>query len=211
MEYPVFSCPNCGPDPVNEWEKWWDRYSGLHRDPEKWSHRKHGLACLVGFMCKAYADFYGCPYRFSYTSAVPFKDKDFVMARRILAMFDGNAKIARNYVIWVYKFKVRTVKYQVTSFGFFASQKFVNEYNQARARAAVPRRAARLPADFLSWCLESEPEIFDLQELGTWNDLNGLVTHVKSYGPEGPEGRVVSEAVRRGMLPAGPEHRKLED
>lgn len=211
VQYPVFSCPECGPDKVNEWERWWDKYSGLWKDPANWEEKKHHVSCMVGFMCAKFHEFYGHPYKFSFRSPVPFKDKAFTMARRILALFDGDARRAANYVKWAFHFKVRSRNYPITSFGFFASEKFVLEYEHARARAAVLRRSTPLPEEFLVWCRGDEAEIFELQELATWDDLNGLVTHVKCYGADNTEGRVVNEAVKRGMLPAGPEYKKLEN
>lgn len=210
VQYPIFSCSSCGTE-RNEWKKWWDKYSELWKDSENWNQPKHAVSCLVGFMCAEYFSFYERPFKFSYTSPVPFKDKAFTMARRILAMFDGNARRAANYVKWVYHFKVKTRNYPVTSFGFFASQKFAMEYEHARARSKALRRSTPLPEDFLSWARSNEPDTVEEEQLRTWNDLNGLVTHVQCFGSDGGEGRIVAEAVKRGLLPAGPKHRQLED
>lgn len=210
FQYPVFSCPECGPC-ENLWKKWWDQYSGLWRDKANWREKKHALSCLVGFFCEEYRKFYGHPFTFSMATPQPFKSKDFTMARRILAMLGSDMPRAANYIRWVFQFKVRRRNYPVRSIGFFASSDFVNEYNIMRTQAAVLRRSTPLPADFLAWCREHEPAVFELEELAVWNDLNGLVTHVNLYGSGGPEERVVAEAVRRGMLPEGPQHRKLAD
>lgn len=210
VQYPVLSCPECGPQ-ENVWKKWWDQYSELWKDKANWKEKKHALSCLVGFFCAEYEKFYGHPYTFSVVTPQPFKNKDFTMARRILAMLDGDALRAANYLKWAFQFKVRRRNYPVRSLGFFASADFINDYNIARARASVLRRSTPLPEDFLVWCRENEPEVFDLEELVDWNDLNGLVTHVKQYGGDDPQARVVAEAVRRGMLPAGPEQRELAE
>jgi len=211
VEYPVFFCPSCGPDKRNEWELWWSEYRLLWQDNSKWEEPKHRLPCLLGFFCAKYADLYGNPFRFTYASPNPYTSKDFIMGRRLLAMFDGDAKAARTYLKWVFAFKIRNTNYVVSSLGFFVSQKFVAEYMHAKARSRVLRRSSPLPTDFVEWCLANEPEIFDRQELETWNDLNGLVTHVKHYGKDDTESRVVTEAVRRGMLPRGPDYVRLED
>jgi hypothetical protein len=193
------------------WKKWWDQYSQLHKDQANWQEKKHALSCLVGFFCAEYEKFYGHPYTFSVVTPQPFKNKDFTMARRILAMMDGDALRAANYIKWAFHFKVRRRSYPVRSMGFFASADFINDYNVARAQAAVLRRSTPLPPAFLAWCRENEPEIFDRTELAVWNNLNGLVAHVKARGIDGPERRVVEEAVKRGMLPPGPEYRKLAE
>lgn len=212
VEYPVFACPQCGVDKRNEWELWWGEYRLLWQDNDKWDEPKHKLPCLVGYFCAKYAELYGHPFHFDYATPNPYKSKDFIMGRRLLVMFDGNAKEARTYVKWVFAFKVKSVDYAISSLGFFVSQKFVSEYLQAKTRARVLRRSTPLPTEFVEWCLENESGVFERQELDTWNDLNFMVAYVKQGGNhDSAESRVVCEAVRRGMLPQGPGYAKLED
>ena len=133
------------------------------------------------------------------------------MARRLLAMFDGNAKMVKNYIKWVFHFKVKNTNYQVTSLGFFVSEKFQQEYYHARSRAKVIRRSTPLPETFLSWCKENIPEIFELRSLSTWNDLNGCISYVKNRGKNDTIKTVLNEAVKRGLLKSADEFKRLED
>jgi len=211
VQYPTFYCVSCGPDKRNEWEFWWNEYRDNWKDDEKWDRLSDGLSCVVGFFCYFYEEFYGEPFAFSYQSVKPYTDKDFMMARRILAMFDGNAREIKTYIRWVFAKKIKTPKYGIQGLGFFSMQKFVNEYKQAKARAKRITRFGPLPKSFVNWCKENVPEIFESQELNSWNDLNGVVSVVKNYGKEGPEWCIAKEAVKIGMLPPGPEYRKLEE
>jgi hypothetical protein len=98
--------------------------------------------------------------------------------------------------------------------GFFTKADIAIRFKNIRAQSRVIRRRTPLPKDFLEWCQSNKPDIFEKQELESWNDLNGLVTHIKSYGSQNVEGGVVEEAVRRKMLLCGPDgvqYRKLED
>lgn len=210
VQYPVFSCQECGNDVRNEWELWWNQYRFLWQDNSKWEDPKHKLPCLVGYFCAKYAELYGHPFRFDYTNPNPYKSKDFIMGRRLLAMFDGDAKAARTYIKWALLFKAGK-DYAISSLGFFVSQKFVAEFMLAKTRSKVLRRSTPLPTEFVEWCLANEPDVFEHQEFDTWNDLNFMVAYVKSSQKDTPEGRVVIEAVRRGMLPPGPGFVKLED
>lgn len=203
IQYPTLSCPEHGPDPRNEWEMWVTTYRDEWRNKEAWDEPNRKLSCFVGYFCHRFSEFYGHPYVFAYGNPNPYKDRDFVMARRILTMFFQNAREAATYVRWVFAKRIKTPKYAVSSIGFFASSKFVNEYFQAKAKSEKLTRSTKLPADFLTWCAQNCPEIFDRQQLEVWNDLNGLVTHVQSYGMDSPEGKVVSEAINRGLLPSG--------
>lgn len=204
VRYPTFSCPTHGPDKRNEWELWFEKYRDDWRDEGAWEgEANRRLSCLVGYICNKYWEFYGTPYVFAYGSPNPWTDQDFMLVRRLLAMFWQNAREARTYVRWVFAKRIRSPKYTISSMGFFASSKFVNEYFQAKAKSEKLTRSTKLPADFTAWCLQNHPEIFELQQFETWNDLNGLVTHVRSHGTDSVEGRVVCEAINRGMLPDG--------
>lgn len=209
VQYPVFFCPDCGPA-KNDWEKWWNEYRDAWKDKENWQQKKHQVSCIVGYFCHRYEKQYEQPFAFSYSSPIPYKDKEFVMARRLLTMFDGNAWEIGQYIKWGFE-KLISPGYIITGLGFFTKPNIANRFKVLRAKRKVIRRRTPLPKNFIEWCKTNYPEIFELQELEVWNDLNGLVTHVKFYGLDGIEGSVVREAVRQKMLPEGPEYRKLED
>jgi len=210
VAYPVFSCPVHGPDKRNEWALWWGEYKDRWRTDKFWDNHADKLSCLMGYFCHFFQKFYERPYTFAFMNPNPYRDKDFVMARRILTMFEWNAREAKVYIRWIFKKRIRNPKYAIHSLGFFASQQFVNEYLHAKARSKVLRRRTPLPKDFLDWCAENCPNIFQLQELQTWNDLNGLILHIKTYGEKGLENVVLEEAVRRNMLTDKYSFKKLE-
>lgn len=210
VQYPVFCCPEHGPDERNEWKIWWDKYSELWKQKDKWNSKADKASCLVGYFCSLYKDFYGNSYAFDYSNPIPYKSKEFVMTRRILAMFENDAIDAKVYIRWAFAKKAKTRNYPVTSLGFFASAPFINEYKIAKENSKVLKRHTRLPEVFVKWCEEKEPEVFQKHDLNTWNDLNNLVAFAGTYGKSGVEGKIVEEAVHRGMLPQTG-FRKLED
>jgi hypothetical protein len=163
----------------------------------------------MGFFCAKYTELYGHPFHFDYATTSPYKSKDFIMGRRLLVMFNDDAKAARTYIKWVFAFKIRNTDCAIRSMGFFVSQKFIAEYMQARSRAQVLRRSTPLPTEFVEWCLANTPDVLERWEFDTWNDLNFMVAYVKQH-PDNVEGMIVAEAVRRGMLPQGPGYAKLE-
>ena len=208
--YPAYICPNGCEGPKNEWEKWWSEYFNRWETEEYWNIKKEMPTCVVSYFCHRFFKHYGYAYSFDYNSPIPFKSKEFKTARKLLLMFEGKAKIVRNYIDWVFEKRIKRTNYTLTSFGFFGLGKLVNEYNNARARKRILRRSSPLPEDFLSWCEEKYPEIFNKRELKTWNHLNGLVSYVRSYGRENIEAEIIEEAVRRKMLPSTNEYKKLE-
>lgn len=210
VQYPVFTCKDHG-SATNEWEKWWKTYSSRWKDKSYWDKPTDKISCIVGYFCNAYEKFYGHSFTLDISNPVPYTSKTFVMARRILTMFEGDAHEIRIYIKWVFAKKVRTTKYSVTSLGFFANAALVNDYKCAKARSAILKRHTSLPKSFLQWCNETYPEIFEKQELKTWNDLNGLVSYIKSYGDDTVEGKVVLGAVNQNLLKDQNTFKKLED
>ena len=140
MQYPIFSCPIHGPDERNEWEIWLDKYKDSWKDECEWEKSNSKISCIVGFFCNYFKEHYGHPYIFNYANPIPYKDKDFIMARRILTMFNQDAKEVRVYIKWVFEKRIKKTNYRVTSIGFFASSNLVNEYFQAKAKSKILKR-----------------------------------------------------------------------
>lgn len=200
IQYPVFSCPEHGPDERNEWELWWEQYSDRGLKKEYWQNKKDQPSCVVSYFCNQYQEFYGFPYVMDYSNPIPYKNKEFTMARRILAMFGSEVMLIPNYIKWVFMKRVKTRKYPINSLGFFASSKFVNEYKAARARSSKPKRSTNIPKSFLQWCEENYPKVVEYHELESYNDLNVLIALTETSAAPN-EAAVVTEARKRGILP----------
>lgn len=199
IQYPVFSCPEHGPDKRNEWALWWEKYSDRGLKKEFWENKKDRPSCVVSFFCYQYNKFYDFPYTMDYSNPVPYKNKEFTMARRILAMFGEDYMQIPNFIKWVFMKRVKSKKYPLNSLGFFASSKFVNEYRAARARHEKPLRSSGIPKDFLRWCAENHPGVVETHELESYNDLNMLIALSPAKYPD--EASVVVEARRRKIAP----------
>ncbi|MFA5048794.1 MAG: hypothetical protein WC516_07245 [Patescibacteria group bacterium] len=198
-KYPVFSCPKCGYG-TNEWEKWWEMYSTRWKEKEYWKNIKDKPSCLIGYFCYKFNEFYEYPYTFDVSNPIPYKGKEFTMARRIIAMFDDDARDAATYIKWVFAKKVRSRKKPITSLGFFTLSEFINEYKYAKAQNQLLRRQTPLPQDYLEWCKSECPALFETHDFKTWNDLNGLISFIKTYKTADLEKKVVMEAVNRKMI-----------
>jgi hypothetical protein len=199
IQYPVFSCPEHGPDERNEWALWWEKYSKRGLKREFWLNKKDRPSCVVSYFCHKYQEFFGFPYTMDYSNPIPYKNKEFTMARRIITMFGDDFLQIPNYILWVFKKRVRSKKYPLSSLGFFASNKFVNEYRMARANNQKPKRSTKLPAEFLDWCRKNYPNVVEYNELESYNDLNMLVVLGEAGGSD--EKMVVQEARNIGILP----------
>jgi len=200
IKYPVFSCLEHGPDKRNEWQLWWDKYSNRGLKKEYWNNKKDQPSCIVSYFCYQFNKFYGFSYTMDYSNPIPYKNKEFTMARRILTLFGDDYLQIPNYIKWVFNKRVRSRKYPVNSLGFLASSKFVNDYKSARARNIKPKRSTKIPESFLKWCKENYPEVVEYHELKSFNDLNVLIS-LSSSNNISNEAKVVEEARNKGILP----------
>ena len=212
--YPIISCKSCG-NITDEWKKWWEKYSERWKEDEYWNNLVDKPSCLIGYFCHKFNEFYGFPYTFDAANPVPYKGKEFTIARRLIDIFDGNAREAALYIKWAFLKKVVVRKRPITSIGFFSVSNIINEYKHAKALSIVLKRSSLLPEDFLEFCKREYPEIFEKQDLKTWNDLNTLVSFIQTFNSADMiEYKVVIEAVKRNMLPlveGRPYFRELED
>jgi len=208
IQYPVVCCPEHGPD-KNEWEIWMRKYIDYWKTEEYWLKPNSKQSCVIGYFCYKFKEFYGHPYVFSFANPIPYKDKDFIQARRLLTMFNQDAKEIKIYIKWLFAKKIKK-NYPITSIGFLATANLVNEYFQAKAQNAKLKRSTNLPETFIAWCQENCTEIFSQREFKTLNDLNGTITYVKTYGFDNVEGKVIQEAINRGLISKEIEYIRLE-
>lgn len=191
--YPVYICPEHGLQ-KNLWKEWWEEYSTRGLKKKYWQKPKDLPSCIVSYFCHLYEKKYNHSFKLSIQSPNPYGSKDFVMARRIIAMFGEDYLQIPNYMKWVFN-KIST-KYSLKSIGFLASANLINEYRQKRARKAKPKRSSDIPKDFMKWCQENYKETIDYHQTKTLNDLNILI------GLKGEnEKAIIEEARKRGIVP----------
>lgn len=195
VQYPTFSC-GCGED--NQWKEWWKKYSDRFTEKENWTKPIEQPSCIIGYFCYLYRQTYGFNYTLDYSNPVPYLNKDFTMARRLMAMFSNDGLLIRNYMKWFFSRKAKGKK--MKSMGLMIYPDVVNEYKIAKSRAKILRRSTPLPKNFINWASAKYPEILKKHELYCWNDLNRLVSYVKDYGENTEEGQIILEAVKRKML-----------
>lgn len=199
IQYPVFSCPEHGID-KNLWKEWWEKYSDRGLKKEFWKNKRDLPSCIISYFCNQFQKFYNYSYTLDCSSPIPYSNKEFTMARRIITMFGEEHLLIPNYIKWVFVRKVKTKKYPLSSLGFLASSAFVNEYKAERARSQKPKRSSKIPDDFLSWCNENYPETIKNHEVETLNDLNVLIGLAKDKRNV-DEKYIVEEAKRRNIAP----------
>jgi hypothetical protein len=198
--YPCYSCPKHGPDEINEWKIWWDKYSKIGLKKEYWIDKKNIPSCIISFFCFKFKEFYNFNYTMDYTSPIPYKNKEFTMARRIMTMFGEEYMQIPNYIKWVFMKKIKNTKYSLTSLGFFASSKFINEYKYARSLKNKINRSTPLPMEFLQKLEKDYQNFIKNNEIRTFNDLNILIFTAQEY-KNSQEAEIVNEAKKFKLIP----------
>jgi hypothetical protein len=176
---PIFTCEKCG-DRELTWKKFYDEYLQLFRDKSNWGVKKHQVSCIIGFFCHMYKEFYGTDYVFVPQNPNPYGCKEVKDSLKLLATFSGNAHDVRKYIFWVFK-KIIKQSTNLTAFAYINSPSIIRKYKLYAEKKNRLTRSSKLPKQFLDWCKQNAPELFDKYELETMNDLGALSSYLKEY------------------------------
>lgn len=179
---PIFICNECG-DLELTWKKFYNEYLQLYKDKVNWDIEKHKVTCIIGFFCHMYKDFYNTEYVFVPQNPNPYGCKECKDAWTLLATFKGNAHEVRKYIYWVFKKLIRQST-NIVSFGYINSPGIIRKYNLQNLKKKTITRSTRLPGEFIDWCKNNTPGLFNQYELSTVNDLGALLSTVKFYNSE---------------------------
>lgn len=121
----------------------------------------------------------------------------------MLSAFEGNAHEVRKYIYWFFtKFIGRGT--DITSLAYLNAPGILRKYKLYVEKKKTFTRASNLPKEFVSWCQDNIPDIFDTYELGTMNDLGALLSYVKSYSDEidveSSEFRAIAQATKMNLI-----------
>jgi len=128
-----------------------------------------------------YKEHYNTDYIFVPTNRNPYSCKECKDAWKLLATFKGNANDVRKYIFWIFKKLIRN-NTNITSLGYINTPGIIRKYNIYVAKKSSITRSSKLPKQFIDWCNNNIPEIFEDYELSTINDLGALLNSTKFYG-----------------------------
>ena len=127
-----------------------------------------------------YKEHYKTEYVFVPQNPNPYGCKECKDAWRLLATFKGNAHAVRKYIYWVFK-KLVSKNTAITAFGYINAPGIIRKYNLHVKKKTAVTRSTILPNEFIRWCKDNIPGIFDNYELATINDLGALLSFARFY------------------------------
>jgi hypothetical protein len=194
---PIFKCNVCN-DIDLTWKKFYVEYLQLFRQKDNWNDKKHQVSCIIGFFCYCYKEFYKIDYIFVPQSVNPYNCKECRDALLLLKTFN-DANVVRKYIHWFFN-KFLNPSIEISSLGYLNSPGIIRKYNLYFKKSKFLNRASELPSNFIFWCKENIPEIFDLYSLETMNDLGAIFRCYDAQQQNSIEYRLVSRAKKMKLI-----------
>lgn len=113
-----------GIDPTKLLSKPWQKFFAKFLDIETLRTSQWKEVHLLAYICKRYESLYKTKFAFSFKGA-PSKCPEMYLVRQMIAMLaTTNPKIIKEYIDWVYDFKIIPKNAKIRSLGFFYDAKF---------------------------------------------------------------------------------------
>lgn len=147
------------------YKKFFDKFKEINSlEIEKWQ-----AIHILAYICKSYEGYYNLKYTFKFND-VPSKCTEIFRIRQLSQMMSSDPKILKDYVDWVFKYKIIEKKKIITSLGYFTTTDIVNEYKfKFLFKKMEITRATNLPENILKILQEENIK------LSTYSDLAFLI------------------------------------
>lgn len=176
---PYLQCEKCS-YVIKDWIDWENRYKGLWELEDNWKDKKNHLACLLGYFCARYEDYYNTKYTLSLNDKGLFRGPEINILRRVLRMLHSDPWLVKDYIDFIFETKVKHRKKKITSLSILAYQPNVQSYLLMREHNKKVDRNTPLPASMIKWINKFTPEVYDNMALSDFGDLHLLLTHYKT-------------------------------
>jgi hypothetical protein len=110
--------------PNDHYRKFFEKFPEIETlDPKEWK-----IPQLLGYFCKKYFETYQVKYKFKFNSSSPSKCFEVFQIKKLASMLTAKPELLKDYIDWVYRFKVIKAKRRLTSISFMTIEGVVNEY-----------------------------------------------------------------------------------
>lgn len=112
-------------DSVSEtYKKFFNKFAEIETLPLKEWRTNHILA----YICKKYEEYYKLKYTFKFNNPAPSKSFEVFQIKKLANMLSSDPEILKNYIDWIFQYKIIEKKKRITSLGYFTHADIVNEY-----------------------------------------------------------------------------------
>lgn len=133
------------------YKKFFDKFSEITTLPiEEWKHIH-----ILAYLCQKYKDYYTIDYTFKFNNPSPSKSYEVYQIKKLANMLSSNSKILKDYLDWVFKYKIIEKKKRITSLGYFTHTDIVNEFKfkfLLNKRNTTISRSDSLPTHVIDMC-----------------------------------------------------------
>jgi hypothetical protein len=116
--------------------------------------------------------------------------------KKVLETLSGGVE-ARVYLDWVFNVKSKDLK-EIDSTGIVVHPRMINEFQKVKVRATMV--AGDLPKDFKDWIVKNVPELLEVSNCKTIEDLKWIKKAVDSNEANEAMKKTVQEAIRQNLL-----------
>lgn len=166
---------------------------GLWKENDSWV-----ALDLLGYFCFKYEECYKKDFIFG-PCKNPFSSKEMKRAAELMSLL-VNKESAKKYIDWAFDVKAKNKGFNIFSIAILTNSWLLNEFNVFAAKKLEKNRTTPLPEDFVEWCKDCAPMIFDNYEvriIGNVKTFDGMVR--QGYANDDMV-KIVSEAKKRGII-----------
>lgn len=110
--------------PNDHYRKFFDKFAEINTlKPVDWKP-----VHLIAYFCKKYFETYNVKYKFKFNSPSPSKCFEVFQIKKLASMLTAKPELLKDYIDWIYKYKVVKAKRRLTSISFMTVEGVVNEY-----------------------------------------------------------------------------------
>lgn len=133
--------------PNEHYKKFFSKFSEIETLPVTSWKTNHILA----YFCKKYKSTYSTDYQFKFNSPSPSKCFEVFQVKKLASMLSSDPVILKQYIDWVYEYKVGQAKRKLTSISFMTHEGVVNYFKVnfllANKKITTINRSSTLPDD----------------------------------------------------------------
>ena len=110
--------------PNDKYKQLFEKFKDIESlDPSQWK-----VPHILGYFCKKYYDHYQIKYKFKFNSPSPSKCFEVFQVKKLASMLTSDPVLLKEYIDWIYKYKVVKAKRRLTSISFMTVEGVANEY-----------------------------------------------------------------------------------
>lgn len=121
--------------PNTQYQKLFDKFKEIETiKVEDWNTNH-----ILGYFCNKYKQHYKTDYKFKFNTSAPSKCFEVFQVKRLANFISSDPKVLKNYIDWIFDFKIKQAKRKITSISFLTNEFSVNEFKVKLLSGKLPQ------------------------------------------------------------------------